>query len=69
MITIFGGFRQFSAKKWRFSKKNNVMIQTFFLKIAVFCTKNGNFFGENVLKFITSVPGMTSLSISVLKDT
>jgi hypothetical protein len=52
LLRIFG-------KKWRFSKKNNVIIQIF-QKLAGFCTKNANFFakcfGENILKIKTSVP-------------
>jgi hypothetical protein len=55
MITIFWEFRQFSAKKLAFFSNTNVMI-----KILHNLVKNANFFaeffGENILKIITSVP-------------
>jgi hypothetical protein len=65
--TIFGDFRQFSAtfdnfrrKNWCFSQQP--MLWSFFSKLAfVLSKKNANFFakffGENILKIITSVPG------------
>jgi hypothetical protein len=56
MITIFGEFGQFSAKKLAFFSKINVMIK-FFQNSALFLVKNANFFakffGENILKIIT----------------
>jgi hypothetical protein len=59
MITIFCDFRQFSMKKLAFFTKTNVMINL--KKLALFWVKNANvfakFFGENILKIITSVPG------------
>jgi hypothetical protein len=56
MITIF---MQFSAKKLAFFSKTNAMIKIFHI-LALFLVKNANFFaeffGENILKIITSVP-------------
>jgi hypothetical protein len=40
VITIFGDFRQFSAKKLAFVSKSNI-----------------TFFGENIFKIVTSIPG------------
>jgi hypothetical protein len=60
MITIFCDFWQFSAKKLAFFSKTDVMIK-FLHNLALFWVKNANFFaeffGENVLKIITSVTG------------
>jgi hypothetical protein len=59
MLAIFCDYRHFSAKKLAFFSKTNVMI-IFFLNLALFRVKNANFspfFGENILKIITSVPG------------
>jgi hypothetical protein len=60
MITIFCDFSLFLAKKLSFFSKTNVMIK-FFQNLALFEVKNANFFakffGENILKIITSVPG------------
>jgi hypothetical protein len=51
---------QFSAKKFAFFSKTNVMIK-FFNSLALFWVKNANFFaeffGENIFKIVTSVPG------------
>jgi hypothetical protein len=55
MITIFCDFSLFSAKKLAFFSKTNVMIN-FFQNLALFGVKNAKFFGENILKIITSVP-------------
>jgi hypothetical protein len=61
MITIFCEFRQFSAKKWRFSQKPMLWSQfciiwlCFESKTPIFFAK---FFGENILKIITSVPAV-----------
>jgi hypothetical protein len=64
MITIFCDFCQFSAKKLVFISKTNVMIK-FFKKFALFCVTNANlfaeFFGENILKIITSVPDWANI--------
>jgi hypothetical protein len=53
MITIFGDFSQFLAKKLAFFLNTNVMIK-FFQHLALFRVKNANFivkfFGENILK-------------------
>jgi hypothetical protein len=61
MITIFCDFSQFSAKKLAFFLNTNAMIN-FFQNLALFCVKKANFFAtffvENILKIITSVPGM-----------
>jgi hypothetical protein len=66
MITIFGDFYPFSAKKLAFFSNTNVMI-TILQKLALFCVKNANifakFFGENILKIITSVPGFGKIGI------
>jgi hypothetical protein len=43
MITIFGDFRQCSAKKLALFSKTNVMI---FLNLALFWVKNANFFAD-----------------------
>jgi hypothetical protein len=60
MITFFGDFRRFSAKKLAFYSKTNVMIKILH-NLALFGVKNANFFaeifGENIFKIITSVPG------------
>jgi hypothetical protein len=60
MITIFCDFCQFSAKKLAFFLNTNVMIN-FFQNLALFRVKNANyfaeFFGENIFRIITSVPG------------
>jgi hypothetical protein len=45
MITIFGDFRQFLAKKLAFFSKTNVMIKIFH-NLALFWVKNANFFAE-----------------------
>jgi hypothetical protein len=59
MITIFCEFRQFSAKKWRFSQKL-MLWSNFYQNLALFWFKNANFFadffGKNFLKIITSIP-------------
>jgi hypothetical protein len=59
MITIFCDFWQFWVKKMPFFSKTNVMI-TIFAKTSSSLSKNANFFakffGENILKIITSVP-------------
>jgi hypothetical protein len=51
VITIFGDFRQFSAKEMAFFSKTNVMIKILH-NLALFCVKNANFlaeiFGENI---------------------
>jgi hypothetical protein len=61
MITIFCDFRQFSAKKLAFFSKTNVMIKISHI-LDLFWVKNSNyfakFFGENIFKIITSVPGL-----------
>jgi hypothetical protein len=53
MITIFGDFCQFSAKKLAFFLNANVMIN-FLPNLALFWVKNADFFakifGENILK-------------------
>jgi hypothetical protein len=59
MITIFCDFRQFSAQKLAFFSRTNVMI--IFANISSSLSKKRQFFrqffGENILKIITSVPG------------
>jgi hypothetical protein len=45
MITIFGDFWQFSAKKLAFFSKTNVMINILH-NLALFWVKNANFFAE-----------------------
>jgi hypothetical protein len=59
MITIFCDFSQFLAKKLAFFSKTNVMI--IFSKFSFVLSQKrqffANFFGENILKIITSVPG------------
>jgi hypothetical protein len=45
MITIFGDFRQFSAKKMAFFSKTNVMIK-FLHNLALFWVKKAKFFAE-----------------------
>jgi hypothetical protein len=60
-ITIFCDFRPFSQKKFGVFLKNQCYDH---LKknLALFWVKNANifakFFGENILKIITSVPGV-----------
>jgi hypothetical protein len=60
MITIFGDFSQFLAKKWCLSQKTNAMIKYVFAKSGSGLSKNANifvkFFGENILRIVTSVP-------------
>jgi hypothetical protein len=66
MITIYCNFRQFSAKNWRFSQKTNVTIKILH-SLALFRVKNADFFaeffGENILKIITSVPGRPAAGV------
>jgi hypothetical protein len=63
MITIFCDFRQFSAKKIGVFLKNQCYDQLFFKIWLCFETKTpiffAEFFGKNILKTITSVPGHT----------
>jgi hypothetical protein len=60
IISIFCNFCRFSAKNWRFSQKNKVMIKLL-QKLAVVRARNANFFakcfGENIFRIITPVPG------------
>jgi hypothetical protein len=67
MITSFCDFCQFSAKKLEFFSKTNVMIKILHT-LAMFRVKNDNFFaeffGENIFKIITSVPGHTGADLS-----
>jgi hypothetical protein len=62
MITIFGDFCQFSAKKMAFFSKTNVMIKILH-NLALPRVKNANFFaiffGENIFKIITLAPGVS----------
>jgi hypothetical protein len=62
MITILCDFREFSAQKLAFFSKTNVMIK-FLHNLALFRVKDANFFaeffGENILKIITSVPDLS----------
>jgi uncharacterized protein (DUF1499 family) len=69
MITIFCDFSQFSAKKLAFFLNTNVMIKNLH-NLALFSVKNANifaeFFGENILKIITSVPRKTCVQATDL---
>jgi hypothetical protein len=60
MITIFFDFCQFLAKKLAFFSKINVMIKILH-NLALFGVKKRQFFaiffGENILKIISSTPG------------
>jgi hypothetical protein len=60
MIIIFRDLCQDSAKKFAFFSKTSVVIN-FLQKLAVVRAKNAKifakFFGENILKIMTSVPG------------
>jgi hypothetical protein len=60
MIPIFCDFQQFSAKKLAFFSKTNVMIKIL-NNLALFWVKKrqffAEFFGKNIFKIITSVPG------------
>jgi hypothetical protein len=62
MITIFGDFCQFSAKKCRFSQKPILCYLYIFWKTSVSLRKKTNIcrhiFGENIFKIITTVPGI-----------
>jgi hypothetical protein len=64
IITIFGDFSQFTAKKKVFFSKTNVMIK-FLQKLAVVLSKKRQYFRQifrrKYLKIITSVPGHTGL--------
>jgi hypothetical protein len=66
MITIFCDFCQFSAKKLAFFSKTNVMITIFAKTSRSLSKKNANFFAnffvENILKIITSVPVQKEVS-------
>jgi hypothetical protein len=68
MITIFCDFCQFSAQKLPFSQKPMLWSQ-FLRKLKVVWAKNAKifakFFGENILKIITSVPGTLRFSVYV----
>jgi hypothetical protein len=65
MIIIFGDFCQFSAKKLAFFSQNLCYDQIFFTKTSSSLSKNANifakFFGENIFKIITSVPGVLNV--------
>jgi hypothetical protein len=60
-------FANFSAKKLAFYSKTNVMIKILH-NLALFWAKNANFFakffGENILKIITSIPDLVESDIS-----
>jgi hypothetical protein len=61
MITIFCDFCQFAAKNGVFLK--NECYDPFFHNTGSFVlSKNRHFFGENIFKIITSVPGGESIS-------
>jgi hypothetical protein len=67
MITIFGDFWQFSAKKLAFFSKTNVMIKLLhnsalvWVENANFCAE---FFGETILKIIGNIgPGLGEWAI------
>jgi hypothetical protein len=62
MITIFGDFWQFSAKKLAFYQKSNVMIKILH-NLALFWVKNAN-----ILKIITSVPGKPGSSMAMAQQ-
>jgi hypothetical protein len=66
MITIFCHFWQVSAKKLEFFSKTNVMIKILH-NLALFWVKNAIFFaefyGKNIFKIITSVPGLFSRTL------
>jgi hypothetical protein len=57
MITIFGDFRQFSAKKFAFFSKTNILVNVL-PNLALFSVKNANlspfFAPQNISKIITS---------------
>jgi hypothetical protein len=59
-------FTHFWRKNWRFSQKAMLWSQ-FLQNPALFCVKNANifakFFGENIFKIITSVPGHTETDL------
>jgi hypothetical protein len=62
MIKIFCDFSQICAKKLAFFLNTNVMINCF-QNLALFWVKNdeiffAKFFGKNIFKIITSVPGL-----------
>jgi hypothetical protein len=64
MITSYCDFRQFSAKQLAFFSKTNVMIKILH-NLACFESKMhffAEFFGENIKKIITSVPGLPDYS-------
>jgi hypothetical protein len=65
MITIFANFRQFSEKKIDVFLKNQFYDQNFALFSFVLSQKRqllAIFFGENIFKIITSVPGLPDFS-------
>jgi hypothetical protein len=62
IITIICDFYPFWSKKLASFSKTNVMITIFAKTSFVLRQKRhffANFFGENILKIITSVPGQT----------
>jgi hypothetical protein len=65
MITIFCDFCQFLANKLAFFSKTNVMIKILHC-LALFRVKNAIFFGENILKIITLVPGLACYNAGIV---
>jgi hypothetical protein len=62
MITIFCDFRQFSAKKWRFSQKS-ILCPKFLINLTLLRDKNANifakiFFAKIFFKILTSALGI-----------
>jgi hypothetical protein len=64
-------FLRFSAKILSFFSKTNVMIKILH-NLALFRVKNANFFaeffGENIFKIITSVPGHLRMEILIIRS-
>jgi hypothetical protein len=55
MIIIFCDFRPSSAKNWRFSSKNNVIIRSLQKTDIISNQKTPKFSSKTILKIITSV--------------
>jgi hypothetical protein len=67
-ITVFCDFCQFSAKKLAFFFSNTNVKINFFQKLALVWVKKAdfwNFFGKNIFKIMTSVPGANPTTFEI----
>jgi hypothetical protein len=62
VITIFGDFCQFSAKKWAFFLEKQYY-DSVVVKTSSILNQNAHFLGESFLRIVASVPGLDALFI------